>query len=76
MLMRFVYQSIMSSTSTARVQAYRHRRKRGIRTVRIRLDALEIKALIKKGYLWESEQSDNEGLRAAAQMLLSDTLCG
>jgi hypothetical protein len=76
LLMLLGYQSMVSSTSTARVQAYRHRRKSGIWIVRIRFDELEVESLINKGYLEESKRSDNEALRAAAQMLLSDALCG
>jgi hypothetical protein len=70
------YLSVVATSSKARVQAYRLRRKRGVRTVRIQFDAQQIAALIKKSYLDEPKRSDDQALQQAAQMLLSDALLG
>jgi hypothetical protein len=70
------YLCVMATSSKSRVQAYRLRKKRGVRTVRIQFDAQLIASMIKKGYLEEPKRSDDQALQQAAQMLLSDAALG
>jgi hypothetical protein len=66
----------VSRSSTARVQAFRQRRSRSVRSVRVELAPDQIAALVDKGYLEVPKQSDDHALQQAVQSLVSDALLG
>lgn len=70
------YLCVVPTSSKARVQAYRLRKKRGVRAVRVEFDAEQIASLIKNLYLEEAKQSDDQALQQAVQSLVCDALLG
>jgi len=67
----------VSAPSTPRVQAYRQRKRQGVRSVRVDLTSDQIASLVDKHqYLDKAKVSDAEALRQAVQALVSDALFG
>ena len=59
-----------SSPAAVRMRRYRKQRRRGLRSVRIFLDDLDIDALIRIGLLKEHQRQDVEALQTAVLGLL------
>jgi hypothetical protein len=57
-----------------RMRAYRRRRRRGLRNIRIQIGPAEIDALIEKGYLLQTDREDAEALEFAASSFISESL--
>ena len=67
--------SVTRSPSPAeRMRLHRKRRSRGTRSVRILLDATEINALIRKGYLDQKSLDDRDALEFAIGAFVWDAL--
>ena len=49
-----------------RVRLYRHRRRRGRRIVRVEIDAREVEALVRRGYLEPKDREDICAIEQAA----------
>ncbi len=62
------------SAATQRMRLYRHRRCRGLRSVRILLNATEIDSLVRKGYLEDQRRNDQTAIEAAAEYCFTDAL--
>ena len=60
------------SASTLRVRAYRERRRLGVRCVRIRVENNSIEALVKMGYLPETQAQDLGAIQQAVQTYVAD----
>ena len=63
------------SPSAARMRLYRRRRARRRRVVRLEVDATEIEALVKRGYLAPEARGDWSAIEQAAAACFSDALC-
>ncbi len=63
-----------SSAAAQRMRLHRHRRRRGVRSVRILLSPTEIESLVRKGYLEDQKRNAQTEIEAAAEMYLSDAL--
>ena len=59
---------------TERMRLHRKRRRSGTRCVHIQLDAMEIDALIRRGYLDQESREDRCALAFGIDALLWDTL--
>ena len=60
-------------SSTLRVRAFRERRRRGVRIVRVEVKEAEIEALERLGYLEPGLREDVGSIQKAVQALVSDT---
>jgi hypothetical protein len=60
-------------TSTSRTRAFRERRRRGIRMLKIRIKEAEIEALERLGYLEPGLREDAASIKKAVETLVSDT---
>ena len=58
--------------STPRVRAHRERRRQGAHTVQVRVDKDAIEALVRMGYLPETEQQDAKAVQGAVEIYISD----
>jgi hypothetical protein len=58
------------------MRLYRHRRRRGRRIVRVEIDATEVEALVRRGYLEPKDREDASAIEAAANAAISDLLGG
>jgi hypothetical protein len=63
-----------SSPGAVRMRAYRRRRRRGTRCVRVALGPPEIDRLVATGYLSTDERADREAVQAAASWFIADAL--
>ena len=63
-----------SSPSAERMRLHRKRRRSGTHYVRVLLDATEINALIRKGYLDQKSRDDRDALEFGIDALLWDIL--
>ena len=63
-----------SPSSAERMRLYRKRRRSGTRSVHIQLDAIEIDALIRRGYLGQESRDDRCALEFGIDALLWDIL--
>ena len=63
-----------ASSSKQRMRLYRERRRRGMRHVGILIDAPQIKALVRKGYLASDLKYDADELQFCVSALLDDAL--
>ena len=59
-----------SSPAAVRMRRYRQQRRRGLRSVRILLDDVDIDALIRMGLLKEHQRQDAEALQTAVTGLV------
>ncbi len=62
------------SNSTERVRTHRHRRRRGLRCVTVRLCEADIDALVAPQYLAASERQDAKAVEYAIGAFVSDKL--
>ena len=60
-------------TSTSRTRAFRERRRRGVRMLKIRIKEAEIEALERLGYLEPGLREDAASIKKAVETLVSDT---
>ncbi len=60
-------------SSTARTRAFRERRRRGVRIVRVKVKEAEIEALERLGYLEPGLREDVGSIEKAVETLVSDT---
>jgi hypothetical protein len=56
------------------MRTYRRRRRQGVLSVRVRLGATDIAALVKRGYLEPGVSEDMNAIEEAADSFVSDTL--
>ena len=63
------------SPSAKRMRLYRRRQARRRRVVRLEVDAIEIEALINRGYLALDAREDWSAIEQAAAACFSDALC-
>jgi hypothetical protein len=61
-----------SSAAAHRMRLHRHRRRRGVRSVRILLSPTEVESLVRKGYL--EDQSDPAAIQGAVECFITDAL--
>jgi hypothetical protein len=67
--------SVVSQNSTAqRMRRYRRRRRLRRLTVRIEVDQFEADALVKRGYIDETERDDLTAIGDAVSAFISDVL--
>jgi hypothetical protein len=65
-----------SQSPAERMRLYRRRRRRGRRVVRVEIDAAEVEALVRRGYLEPKDREDASAIEAAANAAMSDLLAG
>ena len=65
-----------SSSPAERMRLLRKRRRSGNRCVRVQLDAIEIDALIRKGYLDQKSLDDRDAVEFAIGAFVWDALIG
>ena len=58
------------------MRAFRHRRRRGVRCVRVQVGRAEVDGLVAKGYLPPGDRENTEALEFAASSFISDALLG
>ena len=63
-------------TPAERMRCYRHRQRRQWRSVRIELAAVEIDALVKRGYLDSKNRYDLTAIGDAVTAFISDAVFG
>ena len=62
------------SAAAHRMRLYRHRRRRGMRSVRMLLSPTEIESLVRKGYLEDQRRSDPAAIEGATECFITDAL--
>jgi hypothetical protein len=60
------------SAAAERTRQYRDRQRKGLRCVRIQLDATEIDVLVRKGYLEAKDRDNGKAVQRAAESFVSD----
>jgi hypothetical protein len=61
------------SPAAERMRQYRKRQRKGLRCVRIQLDATEIDVLVRKGYLKAKDRDDARAVQTAAATFVGDS---
>jgi hypothetical protein len=59
-------------TATERMRAFRERRRRGVRLIRVRIKKTEIEALERLGYLAPGQRENAGSIQRAVELLVSD----
>jgi hypothetical protein len=62
------------SAAAQRMRLYRHRRRTGVRSVRILLSPTEIESLVREGYLEDQRRDTQIAIEAVVEMYLTDAL--
>jgi len=62
------------SPAAKRMREYRRRRRRGMRSVTVRVDEADLEALVAKGYLAPSDRAEANAIQQAADAFISDAL--
>jgi hypothetical protein len=61
------------SPAAERMRQYRKRHRKGLRCVRIQLDATEIDVLVRKGYLEAKDRDNGKAVQTAAATFVGDS---
>jgi hypothetical protein len=61
------------SAAAERSRQYRERQRKGLRCVRIQLDATEVDVLVRRGYLEAKDRDNGKAVQTAAAIFVSDS---
>ena len=61
------------SAGAERMRQYRERQRKGMRCVRIQLDATEIDVLVRRGYLEAKDRDNGKAVQTAAATFVGDS---
>jgi hypothetical protein len=61
------------SAAAERTRQYRERQRKGLRCVRIQLDATEIDVLVRRGYLEAKDRDNGKAVQTAAATFVGDS---
>jgi hypothetical protein len=61
------------SAAAERMRQYRKRQRKGLRCVRIQLDATEIDVLVRRGYLDAKDRNNGKAIQRAAATFVGDS---
>ena len=61
------------SAGAERMRQYRERQRKGMRCVRIQLDATEVDVLVRRGYLEAKDRDNGKAVQTAAAIFVGDS---